>query len=762
MRELSRRIMDAQYLDTVMQRNELENLTDDQFTQSFKINDTSLLSNPNLNNDTDGVSISSSIQTGDRDMISLTPSMRDARELLSWQRYMSIPTRGSQTQCPCMYVFSGRSTCADVMSVTNTTRVLVSEGPKSRKHQCQLPYDASSDHWLRVGADLKSSDNTNNSALFQQHEKDARAKLNKTLMKERKIFMERLHKERRERQELESWAATRLQSICRGYLVRPKPEKESYRRKSAPPLINLTLLDKNRKLVADLQQILSSAGLPLVKGVGIDGWPNGSSVIERTMKRQRSKRQRAVDEAAVIILQRVARGFMGRRYFRRIAETVLQGKKLVAVIHIQRNYRGYCCRKLMDTRGARKRAAAAVKIQALWRGVATRQHLKQRKKHEAVMKRRINATACIAGAARRRLARKRVKRIRELKAQGNTPTTTQNAISTETSTADIGGDSVTPSTMKTNNSTGKLTTQHTPGDESEVSRFVRDGSNVRTSMDTRDTRSYTNSNPENSESRSSGQAALPDGSEEIERVSESVYLQTGSIVPAIEAVQSEKVHGDSFSAEKSDNELLHESFHREALVSNDVVTHVIDSTTAEHVDVGTLHSEKLVGESFQDEKSQPVVPSQEESLGTETLQNGHSEENSSSFSPSKDEEKSNFLRQKDEEKPNFLDISLQKSEEKSNTSSPRDENSNCLSLRDEKSNSSLQKAEERSNASSPRDGSLSPQGQQRLDQQAELLELSLSQSHDVNLQQPSVNLHEQEGAQLEVEDQGYEESFEEG
>ena len=52
------------------------------------------------------------------------------------------------------------------------------------------------------------------------------AKRNKALLKEREEFMERLARERRERAELERWAATTIQALARGFLGRPAhPER---------------------------------------------------------------------------------------------------------------------------------------------------------------------------------------------------------------------------------------------------------------------------------------------------------------------------------------------------------------------------------------------------------------------------------------------------------------------------------------------------------------------------------------------------------
>lgn len=56
-------------------------------------------------------------------------------------------------------------------------------------------------------------------------------RLNKKLIRERDKFMKRLQKERQDREQLEAWAASKLQRVFRKYLARPGG-KVPYRKKA--------------------------------------------------------------------------------------------------------------------------------------------------------------------------------------------------------------------------------------------------------------------------------------------------------------------------------------------------------------------------------------------------------------------------------------------------------------------------------------------------------------------------------------------------
>lgn len=112
---------------------------------------------------------------------------------------------------PVVFLCCNRSTHSDVMSTTNTTRVsTLDSNAGGQRHNaelrrmdrlCNLPYrSASAVQPPMVGIPIK--------------------RRNKQLLAERDDFMDRLLKERDDRLELETWAATCVQAHVRGLSVR--------------------------------------------------------------------------------------------------------------------------------------------------------------------------------------------------------------------------------------------------------------------------------------------------------------------------------------------------------------------------------------------------------------------------------------------------------------------------------------------------------------------------------------------------------------
>lgn len=247
-------------------------------------------------------------------------------------------------------------------------------------------------------------------ALEAHLNEERRAKSSRDLRRERHAFLERLSREREHRVDLEARAATMIQASFRGFLVRPRPPRPHARHV-------LTPAEANRRLVADLQAILSGAGLPTIPGLGPDGrkapegseWGRGRGVARSAGARcggrgKRSRKQRMLEDAMATRMTKVVRGFLERRRVKRRWRAWDLERRRVATERIQRCFRAY--RKRMGWKDLESGVVdcAAAKIQARWRGMSCRMALARRRRDEALRKRQTASAITIQTAGRRRLA----------------------------------------------------------------------------------------------------------------------------------------------------------------------------------------------------------------------------------------------------------------------------------------------------------------------------------------------------------------------
>lgn len=207
-------------------------------------------------------------------------------------------------------------------------------------------------------------DSPNATALEARLNEARRVKRGRDLRKERRLFLSRLAQEREERVLLEAWAASRIQALLRGFLARPRAPR-------ARPRQKLTPAESNRRLVADLQSILASAGLPTIPGVGPDGrkapegsaWGQGQGRRSSKgiaggsgggagggggLRRSRSRRQRTFEDQMSTRITRVVRGFLERRRFGRRWAVWDARRRWASAVRLQNAWREY--RKRMGWR----------------------------------------------------------------------------------------------------------------------------------------------------------------------------------------------------------------------------------------------------------------------------------------------------------------------------------------------------------------------------------------------------------------------------
>ncbi|CAM9727536.1 unnamed protein product, partial [Choristocarpus tenellus] len=296
-------------------------------------------------------------------------------------------TRRGLDVSPTLFLCQSRTTSVDVMAVTNTTRPVTASSER-RRTQVLLP------HGCNTSTNHAEAPTT--TALAVKQTAAMRAKINKGMKRERQEFMQRLSHEREHRVHLESWAASRIQAIFRGYLVRPRPPRQRGRHHVSPE-------ESNRLLLVDIQAILVGAGLPTIPGMSLDGRylrsSNGGGWSRATL-RPRSRKQRVMQHEQATQITRVVRGFLERRrvgYRWREWERTRQWE---AAQLIQHAWRGYWKRKGWYDLESGLRDDAACMIQTRFRGMSCRMAIAIKKKNCFALKRKTEAATSIQAVVR--------------------------------------------------------------------------------------------------------------------------------------------------------------------------------------------------------------------------------------------------------------------------------------------------------------------------------------------------------------------------
>lgn len=261
-------------------------------------------------------------------------------------------------------------------------------------------------------------DSSVTTALEAKRNEARRIERGRDLRRERQAFLSQLTQEREERLSLEAWAASRIQALFRGFLARPRPPRTRPRQTPTPE-------ESNRRLVADLQEILARAGLPTIPGLGPDGrkalggseWGRGRGIATREggpgrigggVRRSRSRKQRAFEGDMGTRITKVVRGFLDRKRVGRYRIAWDQERRWAGAVRIQHAWRTYRKRRGWRELESGLMCRAAAKIQGRWRGMACRMALSRRYKEDALRRRKTVSAITIQAAARRRLAVARV------------------------------------------------------------------------------------------------------------------------------------------------------------------------------------------------------------------------------------------------------------------------------------------------------------------------------------------------------------------
>lgn len=194
-------------------------------------------------------------------------------------------------------------------------------------------------------------------------------RLHRELLLERDAFMAQLVREREEKTLREGWAATRIQACFRGYRSRPRVVAYVRRmRKHALQSVSAIRLD-----LSDMEENLRMRGILLKESEFYRQWRQGS--MDRALrKRGILNRQKECDHA-VICVQSCIRRFLARTAYRCLVARARDERQMLAVVQIQRIFRGYYLRTWIHRLVIKVRQRAAVQIQALVRGSQARERV---------------------------------------------------------------------------------------------------------------------------------------------------------------------------------------------------------------------------------------------------------------------------------------------------------------------------------------------------------------------------------------------------
>ncbi|DAZ94869.1 TPA: hypothetical protein N0F65_008171 [Lagenidium giganteum] len=200
-------------------------------------------------------------------------------------------------------------------------------------------------------------------------------RLNEELRKERDAFMKQLHKERMDKFQLETWAATKIQAVYRGFHARPRVI--SYKTRQRFNTIGSIRLDLTGMQETLEQASPRRAGSP-TKSVSLvkEGSPDWRTDIRdrANMKKDVRTRKERMNQAATRI-QSCIRRFLARLGFRRRLHRRTDEIYLRAILTIQKVFRGYALRSKILRAVAKLQSESALQIQSLIRGIQARERV---------------------------------------------------------------------------------------------------------------------------------------------------------------------------------------------------------------------------------------------------------------------------------------------------------------------------------------------------------------------------------------------------
>ena len=218
-------------------------------------------------------------------------------------RYPYFRMRRAVDLCPVSSIWVTRSTHSDVMTVTTTSQVVTNTKTRNGElRRIQLPT------FMEERPQVLSM--------------PPRRKI-RALVRERDLFMNRLRAEREGRSQLEHWAAVKLQTQVRGFLVRPKPIRIP---RVKEPVPTESIREQLARMARDTE-----AQMELDREMSMKDNDNSKGWRQKISKRAQAKEERnrlaRREKFLAVFMQKLARGFLVRCAMKDIRERALWDKQ---------------------------------------------------------------------------------------------------------------------------------------------------------------------------------------------------------------------------------------------------------------------------------------------------------------------------------------------------------------------------------------------------------------------------------------------------
>ena len=238
---------------------------------------------------------------------------------------------------PVRYLWMNRSTHSDVMSTSTTTTITTANSKNGLS--IQLP--------SFLGKHLSS------------HVSVPSKRKSKALVKERDLFMQRLEQERNDRAILETWAIIRIQALGRGHLGRLRIDRlrqelgmkttdatrrrnkhtQHNRHKQEQPQMESSVFDAEQ-LRSQLAQLTAETDMYMELIGSTSNRPEWKKHAKKKKSSKKEKRKRKASERiSVQHIQRVVRGFLGRRACQHLSRRTKEFNQHWSSVRIQSHMR---------------------------------------------------------------------------------------------------------------------------------------------------------------------------------------------------------------------------------------------------------------------------------------------------------------------------------------------------------------------------------------------------------------------------------------
>jgi len=281
---------------------------------------------------------------------------------------------------PVRFLWINRSTHSDVMA-TSTTTEITALGGSSR-----LPKQSSAGN--SFGIQLPSFLGKH----LPVHVSVPSKRKSAALVKERDVFMHRLEQERNDRAVLETWAVIRIQTLVRGHLGRlrvdnirrergmkmseearrrAEEKKIQQERRSRQPQLSSSVFDADQ-LRAQLAELTAETDMYMELIGSTSARPEwkahakARSASDGGKKGRRKRRNR--ERVAAKHLQRVARGFLGRRATSHLRRRTKEFSQHMSAVRIQTQMRRVLGSMRVEEHRHKRQTTAASVIQRRARG----------------------------------------------------------------------------------------------------------------------------------------------------------------------------------------------------------------------------------------------------------------------------------------------------------------------------------------------------------------------------------------------------------